>query len=169
MIKPKFSIIRSLSYSARHLRPQQRIEIKTLEDLAKLKSIDDVDPELIRQLINERTNELNIKNELDMLKQFQSEEKQHQEISLSKFVRPMWIFLLMSSFVYLTGHFVWWKLEYDEREIELDKEVQTLEAELSSLMAQKADEEKNNKDLTGETVSSTTSQQPERKWYRRWF
>ncbi|SCV03004.1 LAME_0H06942g1_1 [Lachancea meyersii CBS 8951] len=124
------------TWGARALRVSPRrfktyaTNVQSLEDLAKLNSLDDVDPELVRRLINERTNQLNTQNELDMLKQMQTEEKQGQQMALKKFVRPMWIFLLMSSFFYLGGHYIWWKLEYDEREIELNKQVQDLRMEL---------------------------------------
>ncbi|EDO18610.1 hypothetical protein Kpol_1048p41 [Vanderwaltozyma polyspora DSM 70294] len=109
-------------------------EIKTLEDLSKLKNLDDVDPELIRKLINERTSELNIQNEMEMLKHIQNEERKTQDIPIKRFIRPTWMFLLMSSTFYLLGHYIWWKLEYDEVEKELDRQVTALEEELHNLI-----------------------------------
>ncbi|SCU94755.1 LANO_0E07998g1_1 [Lachancea nothofagi CBS 11611] len=137
--------------------------VKSLEDLAKLKSLDDVDPELVRRLINERTDQLNTQGELDMLKQIQSEEKQQRQVTLKKFVRPMWIFLLMSSFFYLAGHYVWWRLEYDEREIELHKQVQALQQELDEVIA--------NKDsmLASTSNDSAGGSKKLKKWYFAWF
>lgn len=146
---------RVLSSTVRRCKPSPR-SIKSLEDLAELKSLDDVDPELVRRLINERTNQLNTENELAMIKQMQSAEKQHQQTSLSKFVRPAWIFLLMSSFFYLTGHYIWWRLEYDEREIELQKEVEQLSQELDAAIA-------------SNNASSTQPAAQEPKKSKKWF
>ncbi|CDO95180.1 unnamed protein product [Kluyveromyces dobzhanskii CBS 2104] len=134
------------------------IEIKTLEDLAKLQSLDNVDPKLIGRLINEKTNELNTQNELQMLKQFQVEEQRTQETSLKKFVRPAWIFLLMGSIVYLSCHYAWWKLDLEEKEIEYNRQVLTLENELASLKKAHGSSELSDKSPVGSG----------RKWYKFW-
>lgn len=145
----------------RLLSSNARPEIRTLEDLAKLKSLDDIDPRLISQLINEKTNELNTKNELEMLKYLQAEERKTQEVSLKKFVRPGWIFLLMASFVYLSLHYIWWKLEYDARELELQEEVKKLENELNDLIEKNEADEKNGKFESSSAVSR-------KSWYKFW-
>ena len=134
------------------------IEIRTLEDLAKLQSLDNVDPKLISKLINDKTNELNIKNELQMLKQLQAEEQKTQETSLKKFVRPAWIFLLMGSIVYLSCHYVWWKLDYEEKELEYTHKVHQLESELAAL----------NEAHNSSVSSDKNSKRSSRKWYKFW-
>lgn len=133
-------------------------DIKTLEDLTKLDSLKDVEPELIKRLIDERTSELNTKNELEMLKNFNKEEELLRQSPLKKFTRPFWIFLIMSSTVYLVCHYVWWRLEYEEKEIEYAKRVVALEAELNALLKQKVEVSGN--------VQGSISGKP---WYRRWF
>ncbi|CAR23623.1 Ina17p [Lachancea thermotolerans CBS 6340] len=160
MLNPRPCVPRLLSAVARCHKPYST-SIKSLEDLAKLKSLDDVDPDLVRKLINERTNELNSQAELAMLKQMQSQENQQQQQALKKFVRPMWIFLLMSSFFYLTGHYIWWKLEYDEREIELHKQVQALRQELDSAIAAKHSGKE-------PALSGAGAKKPKR-WYLAWL
>ncbi|SCU84784.1 LADA_0D03774g1_1 [Lachancea dasiensis] len=161
----RLSCLKAVGVATRRYK-SYKSDIESLEELAKLKSLDDVDPELVRRLINERTDQLNTQNELDMLKQIQSQEKQQQQMALQKFVRPMWIFLLMSSFVYLGGHWIWWKLEYDEREIELDKEVQALRKELDEAIEQR--------NSMPDAVQNSTHLQQERsqksrKWYLAWL
>ncbi|CAI4054390.1 hypothetical protein SUVZ_16G1880 [Saccharomyces uvarum] len=137
--------------------PQNRI--KSLEDLVNLNSLDGVDPELIRSLINERTTELNIKNELDMLKKFCNEEKTVHESPMKKFVRPLWMFILMGSSVYLLLHLTWWKLERDERESELKKEVEALESQLNKLIKQ---DESHKSDENTELSDA-------KPWFKKWF
>ncbi|CCE89855.1 Ina17p TDEL_0A05230 [Torulaspora delbrueckii] len=146
-------VIRSIANDA------NRQEIRTLEDLSKLKSLNDVDPELIKKLINERTSELNTKNELDMLKGFEEEEKKLRQSPLKRFTRPLWIFLLMSSTVYLICHYVWWRLEYEEKEIAYSHRVGELEAELRDLLAHKSEGE--------DTILRENTRN--RPWYKRWF
>lgn len=110
-------------------------KIRSLEDLTKLKSLDNIDPEIIRKLIDERTSELNTANELDMLKKFSQEEKSIRDNSLKRFARPTWVVLLMSSTVYMLWQLAWWKLAYDEKEKELEAEVRELEEELAEEQA----------------------------------
>ncbi|CUS23945.1 LAQU0S12e03576g1_1 [Lachancea quebecensis] len=160
MLNPRPCVPRLLSAITRCYKPYST-SIKSLEDLAKLKSLDDVDPDLVRKLINERTDELNSQAELAMLKQMQSQENQQQQQALKKFVRPMWIFLLMSSFFYLTGHYIWWRLEYDEREIELHKQVQALREELDSTIAAKHSE--------AEPALPREDLKKPKKWYLAWL
>lgn len=142
------------------LKSSQHTDIKSLEDLSKLKSLDDVDPELIRKLINERTVELNAQNELEMLKNLSKQEKMSQEVSLKRFVRPLWVFFLMSSTVYLLLHYIWWNLEVVEREKELQACIESLETELDQA-------------LKSQSQNSSSLQKDEnnnsRPWYRRWF
>ncbi|CAI4053265.1 hypothetical protein SKDZ_16G1740 [Saccharomyces kudriavzevii ZP591] len=139
-----------------------RKEIKSLEDLADLNSLDGVDTELIRNLINERTTELNIKNELNMLRKFSAEEELGHESPMKKFVRPLWMFILMGSSVYLLLHYTWWKLEYDERENELKKEVEILECQLNELISQ----DKNRDSGRSNDDSESGNAKP---WYKRLF
>lgn len=159
MMKPQRAFLRSFTSVVR-LRKSHQIQIKSLEDLAKLESLEDVDPELVKRLINERTNELNIQNELQMLKNLQSQEKQHQDVSLRKFVRPAWMFLLMSSLVYLSGHYLWCRLEHDEREEDLKRQVKAMENELFSLI----EEKRKDSEIDTEDQNAST-----RSWYKRWF
>ncbi|SCU87927.1 LAFA_0E09670g1_1 [Lachancea sp. 'fantastica'] len=166
MLTTRAWCVKALRFQPRYLNTYVT-NVKSLEDLAKLDSLDNVDPELVRRLINERTNQLNTQNELEMLKQIQSDEKQQQQVALKKFVRPMWIFLLLSSFFYLGGHYVWWKLEYDEREIELHKQVEALRQELDETIKQKQ-----NPKPVGNSLSSASSHKNSdgnRKWYYGWL
>ncbi|SCU91943.1 LAMI_0E08020g1_1 [Lachancea mirantina] len=136
-------------------------QVKSLEDLAKLKSLDEVDPEMVKRLINERTNELNTQNELQMLKRMETEQDQRQNATLKKFVRPAWILLIMSSIVYLTGHLVWWKLEYEERELKLKRKVHELELNLNDLVTKKSGADKDHNGLNADAAC--------RKWYWLWL
>lgn len=156
-LKSNRQIAASLTTAAIH-RNAGLQNIKTLEDLTKLKSLNDVDPELIKRLINERTSELSTKNELEMLKNFDKEEQMLRQSSLKKFTRPFWIFLLMSSTVYLGYHYIWWKLEYEEKEIAYSRQVKELETELNTLLAQRE-----------RAGSSTSSDSVKRPWYKHWF
>lgn len=156
-IHPSFS--RTFLLPLRHYHEDGSKDIKTLEDLVKLKSLDGVDPELIKNLIYERTKEMDVKNELDMLKKFTKEEKSTHDSPLKKFTRPLWVVLLMSSSVYLGCHYLWWRLEYVEREKELMEQVETLENELNTLLATKPNQ------LELEAQSDPKSQ----PFYKRWF
>ncbi|GAV55322.1 hypothetical protein ZYGR_0AS06460 [Zygosaccharomyces rouxii] len=144
------------------LRSSQHTDIRSLEDLTKLKSLEGVDPELIRKLINERTVELNVQNELEMLKNLNKQEKLSQEVSLKRFVRPLWVFFLMSSTVYLILHYIWWKLEVVEKEKELQSYVESLETELDQTLKS---QNQNVSSLKNNGHNKTN----EKPWYRRWF
>lgn len=149
-----------LRFAARTIsNDANRQDIRTLEDLTKLKSLEDVDPELIKRLIHERASELDTKNELEMLKGFEEEEKQLRQSPLKRFTRPLWIFLLMSSTVYLMCHYVWWRLEYEEKEREYSHQVQELETELNRQLAQ-------NQLPNDQESSEKVNNAP---WYKRWF
>lgn len=142
-----------------HAANHQNLE--KLEDLTNLESLKDVDPELIKKLINERTSELNIRNELEMLKSLDQEDKSSRESPLKKFIRPLWVFLLMSSSVYLTGHYLWWRLEYSEKELELAQQVKSLEAKLNHILESKDDDSaSSHKKGNGSEI---------RPWYVRWL
>lgn len=145
--------------SAKHNKNNS--EIRSLEDLAKLKSLDDVDPKLIKKLINERTSELNIQNELELLKTIGQEEKRTQDLLIKRFIRPLWVFLLMSSSFYLLCHYLWWKLEYDGKEEQLKKETHELEYKLLDMMKQEEIKQKirSKNDGTGQTGKA---------WYAIW-
>lgn len=137
-----------------------RKEIESLEDLAKLQSLNDVDPELIKRLINERTSELNTQKELEMLKSFNNEDQLSKGSPLKRFTRPLWIFLLMSSTVYLVGHYLWWRLEYEQSELEQIKRIQSLEDELQSVL--KEQRESGN-------PQPAEMKQNRKPWYKRYF
>ncbi|CAD6646015.1 XXYS1_4_G0020850.mRNA.1.CDS.1 [Saccharomyces cerevisiae] len=168
--RTKLFPITTVAYYHRRLLNQQRRavstspkkEIKSLEDLANLDSLDGVDTELIRDLINEHTTKLNIKKELDMLKKFSQEEESGHEVPVKRFIRPLWMFILMGSSVYLLLHFSWWKLEHEERESQLKKEVEILEHQLNELIVQ----DKTHNIRRGKGSNESTHMKP---WYRRWF
>ncbi|CCD25081.1 Ina17p NDAI_0E02640 [Naumovozyma dairenensis CBS 421] len=152
--------------SKRSKHQQNKVEVNSLEDLVKFDSLDDVDPAVIKKLIDEKTQELNLKDELKMLKDFQENEKSltNKDIPLKKFWRPFWIFLLLSSSVYLTCHYFWWKYMYEEREIDLQNQVNDLEFKLKELMR--------NANINGElnterNVSLDNSEEVAAK--KRWF
>ncbi|EJS41443.1 fmp14p [Saccharomyces arboricola H-6] len=140
--------------------PQKKI--KSLEDLVNLNSLDGVDTELIRSLINERTTELNIKNELDMLKKLSEEEERGHESPAKKFIRPLWMFILMGSSVYLLLHFTWWKLEHDKRESNLKRKVEALECQLNELIIQ-------DKNHDSSKINDNAEMTHTKPWYRKWF
>lgn len=94
-----------------------------------------------------------------MLKGFEEEEKKLRQSPLKRFTRPLWIFLLMSSTVYLICHYVWWRLEYEEKEIAYSHRVGELEAELRDLLAHKSEGE--------DTILRENTRN--RPWYKRWF
>ncbi|CAR28912.1 hypothetical protein ZYGR_0U02710 [Zygosaccharomyces rouxii] len=144
------------------LKSSQGTDIKSLEDLTKLKSLEGVDPELIRKLINERTIELNVQNELEMLKNLNKQEKMSQEVSLKRFVRPLWVFFLMSSTVYLILHYVWWKLEVVEKEKELQSHVESLEMELDQTL-------KSQNQNVSSSQNNGNNKTNDKPWYRKWF
>ncbi|CAI4036779.1 SMKI16G0795 [Saccharomyces mikatae IFO 1815] len=150
-----------LNNQQRYTSTSPRKEIKSLEDLVNLNSLDGVDTDLIRNLINERTTELNIKKELDMLKKFSQEEESGHDIPVKRFIRPLWMFVLMGSSVYLLLHFTWWKLEHDERENQLKNEVETLEDQLNELISQN----KISHDAEKESTESVST----KRWYEKWF
>ncbi|CEP61874.1 Ina17p LALA0_S04e02652g [Lachancea lanzarotensis] len=169
MLQARTWCVKALRIQSRRLNTTNVTNIKSLEDLARLGSLDNVDPELVRRLINERTNQLNTQNELDMLKQIQADEKQQQQVVLKKFVRPMWIVLLLSSFFYLGGHYIWWKLEYDEREIELHKQVQALQQELDEAVKQRQNPVAVEESSSSSSVLSDNKSHNGRKWYYGWL
>lgn len=140
--------VRYMSTSPKVLKPlYQHYKISKLEDLNKIENIEDVDPQLIKRLIDEKTDTLNSENELKMMKQLLQEQNSMRKATLRPFIRPAWILFLMSSTVYMGWQFYWWYCEYNRKEIELKNEVDTLENELQSLI-----DHKNTK-----------------PWYKRWF
>lgn len=112
--------------------------IKTIEDLSELPDLKDVPPTLITKILNEKTNELNIQNELQLLKNIQREERQllDEGNPLKRYFRAGWIFLFLASSVYLTMHSVWWRLAYIEREEKLEAETKLLEEKMEELRKQ---------------------------------
>ncbi|KAL3232245.1 Inner membrane assembly complex subunit 17 [Nakaseomyces bracarensis] len=129
-------------------------QIKSLEDLASLDTLEGVDPELIKRLINEKTQEYNTQDELKLLKDMQREQERLNEVPLKRFTRPLWMFILMASTFYLGAHLVWWKLEYEEREAEYKKKVESLENTLDDVLSNQAPKNSN---------SNTNS-----PWYKFW-
>lgn len=129
-------------------------KINSLEDLASLDSLEGVDPELIRRLINEKTQELSTQDELKLLKDMQKEQERLNEVPLKRFTRPLWMFILMASTFYLGAHLVWWKLEYEEKEHEYKEKVKSLERSLDDIIA------------SNPNVSSHGSNK--KPWYKFW-
>ncbi len=125
----------------------QKYKITKLEDLNKIENIEDIDPQLLKRLIDERTDTLNSENELKMLKELTEEQNNIRKTTLRPFIRPAWVLFLMSSTVYMGWQFYWWYCETHRKEAELKSEVDTLETELDTLL----DEKKN------------------KPWYRRIF
>lgn len=111
---------------------KQQRQIKTLEDLNNIEDLNSVDPQLIRKLIDERTDSLNTEREMKLLKQYAEEQKLIRKTTLRPFVRPAWILFLMSSTVYMGWQLYWWYCEYDRKEEELKQEVELLEKELET-------------------------------------
>ncbi|CAL9738162.1 inner membrane assembly complex subunit 17 [Monosporozyma servazzii] len=116
----------------------QQYKITKLEDLNKIENIEDVDPQLLRKLIEERTDSLNSQNELKMLKELSTEQNMIRKNTLRPFIRPAWVLFLMSSTVYMGWQFYWWYSEYSRKEVELQREVGSLEAELNTLLNKKS-------------------------------
>lgn len=134
----------SMRFSRRfYFHKNEPLHITSLEGLANLKSLDNVDPVLIQTLINEKTSELNLKNEIRELKSLQEKKEQmitsNNQVKLNSFTRPCWIFFLMSSSVYLFWQLVWWNLAYNEQEVENLERVTELEAKLQKLMLETND------------------------------
>lgn len=119
--------------------PPDYSNIKTLEDLAKLKSIDSVPPEIIRKLILEKTEQLNAENEIQLLKELRKEEEYRRSSTFaelkSKYTRPLWNFFLLSSSIYLCYHWIWLKLDYDELENDKKQELHKKEMEFNNVIA----------------------------------
>lgn len=89
---------RNLSFTTLVRSPEvDNSKIKTLEDLTRLETLEGVDPELIKRLINEKTQEFNTQDELKLLKSMQMEQDRLNEVPLKRFTRPLWIFILMAS------------------------------------------------------------------------
>lgn len=146
----------STIYSIRyiHLRSfWQQYKITKLEHLNKIDNLEDIDPRLIKKLIDERTDLLNAENELKMLKQLDQEQRIIRRDTLKPFIRPTWILFLMSSTVYMGWQFYWWYCEYDRREDELQKEINNLEEQLQQL-------------LDAKSGLKAVEKQP---WYKRYF
>lgn len=129
-------------------------KVKTLEDLANLDSLEGVDPELIKRLINEKTQEFNTQDELKLLKDMQKEQERLNEVPLKRFTRPLWMFILMASTFYLGAHLVWWKLEYEEREKEYKEKVKVLEKSLN--------------DALSSNSTATSNDKSKSPWYKFW-
>lgn len=130
---------RNLSFTTLVRSPEvDNSKIKTLEDLTRLETLEGVDPELIKRLINEKTQEFNTQDELKLLKSMQMEQDRLNEVPLKRFTRPLWIFILMASTFYLGAHLVWWKLAYEKKVVELKHKVDSLETTLKDVMKEKA-------------------------------
>lgn len=131
----------------------QDYKITKLEDLNKVENLEDIDPQLIKKLIDERTDSLNAENELKILKQLDQKQKLIRKNTLRPFIRPAWILFIMSSTVYMVWQFYWWHCEYDRKENELQKEINKLEAELQNLLDNK----------------SKVKKDKNKPWYKRYF
>ena len=142
-------------------------EINSLSDLVKLKSLDNVDPALVQKLINEKTTELNLQNEIKRLQMLQSQnEKKNtfaQPVTLSNFKRAGIMFALMSSSVYLCWQLLWWNLSYDSKEKDNLYQVAHLQDELHRLIELNQLEVPSTSDVVG-------SESPKnRSWISKWW
>ena len=150
-------------YTTTHLNK----DITSLEDLANLKSLDDVDPVLVQKLINEKTSELNLKNEIQRLRILQQERENStgsgRPVKLGDFKRAGIMFLLMSSSVYLCWQLLWWNLAYNDKEIEMLDTVNTLEKELrEKIKDNKIIDEPNSQNNIQPSVNT-------KPWYSKWW
>ncbi|KAH3902233.1 uncharacterized protein SCODWIG_03829 [Saccharomycodes ludwigii] len=127
-------LIKTIRYKSSSSQPYPQ----NLEELAKMDNIDNIPPEVIRKLLIEKTEQLNLQNEVKMLKELTKQEEFSRNSNFStikaKYARPFWNFLLLSSFVYLFYHYLWLKLEYEEREKELHLEATNIENQLAQLI-----------------------------------
>ena len=142
-------------------------EITSLEDLAKLKSLDDVDPVLVHKLINEKTSELNLKTEIQRLRTLQEERENSMNsgrpVKLGDFKRAGIMFILMSSSVYLCWQLLWWHLAYNDKEIEMLDTVNSLEKKLR-------EEIKHNEIVSiPKTHESIKTAENTKSWYSKWW
>lgn len=150
-------------YSTTHLNQ----EITSLEDLVKLKSLDDVDPVLVQKLINEKTSELNLKNEIKRLRTLQEERENSmtsgRPVRLTDFKRAGIMFILMSSSVYLGWQLLWWHLAYNDKEIEMLDTVNSLEKKLR--------EEIKHNEIVDTPISQDNTEKfvNTKSWYSKWW
>lgn len=131
----------SINYQTRYIHTgslHQQQKITKLEHLNKVDNLEDIDLQLIKKLIDEKTDSLNAENELKMLKQLDQEQRMIRKNTLKPFIRPAWILFLMSSTVYMGWQFYWWYCEYNRREDELQQEINSLEEQLQKLLDAKS-------------------------------
>ncbi|AAS50962.2 ABR190Cp [Eremothecium gossypii ATCC 10895] len=140
---------------------QTRPSPQTLEELARLKSLEDVDSSVIRKLINQRTEEVNAQNEAQMLKKLSAEGRDLQNVPGSRYARPLWLLLIGCASVYLVRDWLRMKAEYDARETTLETRVEGLEAELKYLLEPKPGV------LEVEVVQTEVASSA--PWYKRWL
>lgn len=142
-------------------------EINSLDDLVKLKSLDDVDPLIVQKLINEKTTELNIQNEIRRLQMLQKENEKKQTfaqpVTLGNFKRAGIMFVLMSSSVYLTLQLLWWSLSYDVKEKQNLARVTQLQDELHACI------EHNQKMLPSNSNISDDESSTRKSWFSKWW
>ncbi|CAB4255788.1 similar to Saccharomyces cerevisiae YPL099C AIM43 Protein of unknown function [Maudiozyma barnettii] len=175
MLQTKFSCnIKNLGLSALkrgHIRYYTKgntnHDITSLDDLVKLESLDNVDPILVQKLINEKTAELNLKNEIRRLKNIQEQRENsvisNRPVRVGDFKRAGIMFMLICSSVYLCWQLLWWNLAYNSKEIEMLDTVTSLENELRELIRTNKTKEK--------IVTNNYDSQPVNKkpWYSNWW
>ncbi|SMN21194.1 similar to Saccharomyces cerevisiae YPL099C AIM43 Protein of unknown function [Maudiozyma saulgeensis] len=142
-------------------------DITSLDDLVKLESLDNVDPTLVQKLINEKTTELNLKNEIRRLKTIQEQRENsvtsNRPVRLGDFKRAGIMFMLMCSSVYLCWQLLWWNLAYNSKEVEMLDTVTSLENELHERI-------EINKIAENELTQESPSRPVQKKsWVSRWW
>ncbi|AET40924.1 Ina17p Ecym_7071 [Eremothecium cymbalariae DBVPG len=147
-------ISRNASYSTKP-------SVKRLEDLANLKSLNEVDPGVIRQLIHQRTNELNVQQELEMVKHMSKEESKSYSLP-PKITKSLWILAFGASSAYMVIDWSRRAAEYDNKEKILQQRIEDLETLLNDLLEAR-------KTSTDTSTSKSSPHQVQSKWYERWF
>ncbi|AGO10658.1 AaceriABR190Cp [[Ashbya] aceris (nom. inval.)] len=140
---------------------QTRPSPQTLEELARLKSLEDVDATVIRKLINQRTEEVNAQNEIQMLRKLSQEGRDLQNVPGRRYAKPLWLLAIGCATVYLVQDWLKQKAEYDAQEAALESRVEGLEAELKHLLEAKPE--------IAEPEAAQTDAGSPAPWYKRWF
>ncbi|ODQ57208.1 hypothetical protein WICANDRAFT_71151 [Wickerhamomyces anomalus NRRL Y-366-8] len=109
------------------------------------KSNNNEDLEKVKILIEQKMAELKRAEQ----KRIEDEKKP----KLSDFTRPIVTTLIIGSITYLSLHWLWWHLEYKEREIVLKEEMKSKEDELAAL-------------LQGQDTPKQTA--GKKSWFRFW-
>lgn len=138
---------------------------QSFKELSKHSSLDEIDPKLIRKLINQRTDELNAHRNFQKLKRRSDELKVFQEVKFSKYSKRLWTVVFAGAIGVLITNFVNWKEEYKKRESELNAQVVRLDSELNGLLQA-------SKDFVEKPsirYEKPKKENQEKQWYEGWF